>query len=281
MQTQELKGTELSRSIEEEVKAQTAAFQDQGIAPRMAAVFTNDNPSLMAYVRSKSRAAERLGIAFEAIKVAGGQAELINTLRKLSGDAAVQGIVLELPLGEGYDFIEALRAIDPKKDIDGLTPANLGLMLRGREEEGIAGATAMACVLLAETLGNLEGKRVCLIGKGKTVGRPLLPLLLNRHATVTVAHSHTKDLGAAIKDAEIVVTATGVVGLLTKDLIREGQIVIDAGLTVVGEEIKGDADRASLEGVAAVITPVPEGVGPVTTALAFRNLMKAIKLQTE
>jgi methylenetetrahydrofolate dehydrogenase (NADP+)/methenyltetrahydrofolate cyclohydrolase len=277
--TQELKGGEIAKNIEAEVKAELAGIIEGGIAPKMAAVFTSEDPSMLSYVRSKARAAERLGIAFEAIKVTGGQHELEDQLRKLSADKEVHGIVLELPLGDGYDFLAALRVINPLKDIDGLTPENLGLMLRGREEDGISGATALACLTILETLGPIAGKRIALIGKGKTVGRPLLPLLLNRHATVTVAHSHTKDLKNAIKDAEVVISATGVVGLLTKEIITDGQVVIDAGLTVIGKEIKGDADRASLQGVAAAITPVPDGVGPVTTALAFRNLVKAIKMQ--
>lgn len=279
IETRELKGTDLAITIQEEVRAEAEAWRAKGLQPKLTAVVASSDPSMLSYVRSKARAAEKLGIAFEALEVAGGQAELEAKLAELSHDAAVHGIMLELPLRDELDFIAALRAIDPKKDVDGLTPANLGLVMRGREEEAICGATALACVILAESLGPLEGKRVAVVGKGKTVGRPLIPLLLNRQATVAIAHAHTADLARAIRDAEIVFIGTGQPGLIMAGQVVEGQVLIDAGLTVADGGIKGDVDRAAIEGIAAVVTPVPEGVGPVTTALAFKNLMKAMRLQ--
>ena len=285
MQTEELRTDVLVAAVKEEIAAAVAEFAAKRMQPKLAAVVAGDDPSMLAYVRSKEKFAEKLGVSFEAVTLSGAdQVGLEAKLRELSADPAVHGVILELPLAPGLDFIRALDSIDPMKDVDGLTPRNLGLALRGREEEALLAATPQACIMIAESLGPLAGRRVALIGKGKTVGRPLLPMLLNRHATVTVADSHTKDLKAALRGAEIVITATGKPGLITGSIIEEGQILIDAGLTAVGlpgqgEELKGDVDGASVEGIAAMVTPVPGGVGSLTTAILFRNLMKAMKLQ--
>jgi methylenetetrahydrofolate dehydrogenase (NADP+)/methenyltetrahydrofolate cyclohydrolase len=203
------------------------------------------------------------------------QAQLLAECRALSADPAVHGILLELPLAAGLEADAALDQIAPAKDIDGLTPYNLGLISAGREQEALTSATAQACILLAETQGALAGKRVALIGRGRTVGRPLMGMLINRHATVTVCHTRTRDLAAAIADCDIVMVAIGKARQLTGAQLRPGQTVIDAGINYLDGKLVGDVDAASVEGIAAALTPVPGGVGPLTSALIFQNLIRA------
>jgi methylenetetrahydrofolate dehydrogenase (NADP+)/methenyltetrahydrofolate cyclohydrolase len=205
------------------------------------------------------------------------QARLLEACRALSADVTVDGILLELPLAPGLDADAALDEIAPGKDIDGLTPWNLGLVSAGREEDALTSATAQACVLLAETQGALAGKRVGLIGRGRTVGRPLMGMLINRHATVTVCHTRTRDLKAAIADCDIVMVAIGKARQITGGQLRPGQVVIDAGINYLDGKLVGDVDAASVEGVAAALTPVPGGVGPLTSALIFQNLIRAAR----
>jgi methylenetetrahydrofolate dehydrogenase (NADP+)/methenyltetrahydrofolate cyclohydrolase len=200
---------------------------------------------------------------------------LLAKCRALSEDRTVHGILLELPLAAGLDADAALDQIAPAKDIDGMTPHSLGLILAGREADALTSATAQACILLAETQGPLSGKRVALIGRGRTVGRPLMGMLVNRHATVTVCHTRTRDLAAAIAECDIVMVAIGKARQVTGQQLRSGQTVIDAGINYLNGKLAGDVDAESVEGVAAALTPVPGGVGPLTSALIFQNLIRA------
>jgi methylenetetrahydrofolate dehydrogenase (NADP+)/methenyltetrahydrofolate cyclohydrolase len=169
--------------------------------------------------------------------------------------------------------------MDPHKDVDGLTPLNLGLVASGRESEAIPAATPQACIELAETQGSLVGKKVGVVGRGRTVGRPLASMLINRHATVTVCHTRTRDLREALAHCDVVMVAAGKPGLIRAEHLSTGQIVIDAGINVVTDGLVGDVDAESVRPIAAALTPVPGGVGTLTTAIVFRNLMRAMRLQ--
>lgn len=276
----EIKGGEMADAIRAEVADRAAALRSRGVVPKLAAVSLGADPSVQSYLEVKRRAAEKLGIELESIALPenADQASLERKLAGLGADDSVQGIVLELPLPPALDTDRAICAIEPAKDVDGLTPQNLGLALASQEEKALVSATAQACVALAETFGPLAGKRVALIGKGRTVGRACIALLLNRGVTPTFCHTGTLDLAAAIKDAEIIISAAGKPGLLNKANLRPGQIIIDAGTTLEAGSLLGDAAPDAWE-VAAAITPVPEGVGPLTTAFIFRNLVKAAELQ--
>jgi methylenetetrahydrofolate dehydrogenase (NADP+)/methenyltetrahydrofolate cyclohydrolase len=272
----------LANAIRAETAARTAELRARGMTPRLAAVCMGDDPSVQSYLEVKQRVAERLGITFGvvALPADASQAALHAKLAELSADPAVHGIVLELPLPSSINTDRAINAIAPGKDVDGLTPHNLGLALAGQEETALVSATAQACVALAETSGSLSGRRVALIGKGRTVGRACIAMLLNRGATVTFCHRSTRDLGAAIRDVEIVISAAGSPGILSPENVREGQIIIDAGTTMQDGRLLGDADPG-IWGIAAAVTPVPEGVGPLTTAFIFRNLIKAVDLSLQ
>ena len=282
METKEIRGDAVAKDIRAEVRAAADELRARGIMPRLAAVLTDSNPAALSYAESKARAASELGVTFDLVVLPAGAAQdkLEMTLRELAENGAIHGIMLELPLAPGFDPGRALDRIPPHKDIDGLTTANLGLLYMNREEEALVAATPQACVMLAESVRPLSGARVGVVGKGRTVGTPLIGMLLNRHATVTVCHSHTADLRAALADCDIVFAAAGKAGFLNRDILREGQVLIDAGISVVDGRVRGDVDMDSVRGFAAAFTPVPQGVGPVTTALIFKNLLRAIHLQS-
>lgn len=280
METRVLKGGELAAKIRAEVKEEAEALASRGFSPRLVAVVVGEDPSVQSYISVKQRLAERVGVLFEtiALPATASQKELEAAIDVLGKDPAVHGIVLELPLPSGLDADRALSRIPHAKDVDGLTSANIALALAGQESDALLAATAQACVMLAETEGSLAGKRVTLVGKGRTVGRPLIPLLLNRGATLTICHSKTKDLASATLEADIVIAAVGKADLITKAMVKGGQVVIDAGTVARDGVIVGDASP-DIWGIVAAATPVPDGVGPLTTAFIFKNLIKAVKLQ--
>ncbi len=286
METKELRGELLAAPIREEVRAEAARLTAEGVIPRLAAVMTGTNPAIMSYAQSKKRAAAQLGITLDLISLPEeptkeeGQKKLEATLRELATDPAVQGIMLEIPLAAGLDLNRALDRIPPEKDIDGLTAANLGYLAMGREDEALLAATAQACVLLAESVMPLKGVVAGVVGKGRTVGTPLIGMLFNREATVVVTHIFTKDLAASLRDCKVIFCATDKAGLIDKKIIRPGQVLIDAGITVMEDgRVRGNVVMDDARGVAEAFTPVPQGVGPLTTALIFKNLLRAIHMQ--
>ena len=276
-----LKGSTLAEGIKAEVKAQINDFKTRGIEPRLAALLASDQPAVLAYAGAQQKMAEGLGLSLDLMNLDGAvsQSDLENKLTQLSEDKNIHGIILHSPLRPGLDINEAIKCIDPKKDVDGLTAVNLGLTLSGSEAEAILSATPQACLKLIESVTDISGKYVTLVGRGRTVGRPLVPLLLNRHATLTVVHRQTANLAALTRAAEILIVAIGSPKFITADYLGEDQIVIDAGINAVGNGLAGDVDFEAALTKAAAVTPVPGGVGTLTTAFIFKNLMKAIKLQ--
>jgi methylenetetrahydrofolate dehydrogenase (NADP+)/methenyltetrahydrofolate cyclohydrolase len=274
-----LKGAPLAKLVKERVTADAARLRESGVSPRLAVVLASDDASAASYAQLKQKTAAGLGIHVDLIDLGRiSQDTLETTLRTLGADAAVHGILLELPLGSGLDSDRALEMIPPLKDVDGLTARNIGLAAANREAFAILSATAQACVELAETQGTLSGKRVGLVGRGRTVGRPLLPLLINRHATVTVCHTKTPDLTAVLKPCDIVMVAAGRANLIRGEHLTEEQIVIDAGTNYANDTLVGDVEAATAVGKVKAMTPVPGGVGTLTTAIIFRNLLRAISL---
>src|SRR5262245_4230854 len=200
-----LKGTAAAKAVRERVAADVATLRGRGITARLAAVLASDDPAAVNYVQTKQKSAAALGIDLALSNLgAAGQDRLESTLAALAADPQVHGILLEFPLATGLDANRALEIIPAHKDVDGLTAANISLAASGREEGAILAATAQACVELAGAHTPLAGKRVGLVGRGRTVGRPLLAMLVNRHATVTVCHTKTPDLRAALAPCEIV-----------------------------------------------------------------------------
>ena len=275
--TVKLRGDVLAKVVRQNVAEAAARLNAAGAPPKMAVILASEDPASVSYAEAKKKTAATLGIAVEIhdLGAAVTPRQLLEACRALSADAGVHGILLELPLAPALNADEALAQIAPAKDIDGLTPHNLGLIAAGREDGALTSATAQACILLAETQGALAGKRVALIGRGRTVGRPLAGMLINRHATLTVCHSQTRDLAAAIVGCDVVMVAIGRARHITAAHLRAGQIVIDAGINYADGKLAGDVDAAAVEGIAAALTPVPGGVGPLTSSLIFQNLIRA------
>lgn len=279
---QPIYGKDTARDIKYNVKLEIARWNGLGITPRMAVVLASSDPASLVYVQSKKRTADSLGIHLEVFDLGAevSQKDLERTLKNLSDHEAYQGVMLEFPLAPHLDPEKALSRIAAHKDVEGLSPANLSLIATGREKDAILAPTPHACILLAETQGPLIGKRVAVIGPGRTVGRPLISMLINRGATVTVVTEHTREVRDTLKDCEVIFVSVGKHGLLRKEAITEGQIVIDAGINVINDGLKGDADP-SIYPMLKAYSPVPGGVGVVTSALIFQNFVRALELQAE
>ena len=275
-----LKGKPLAEALRRDIAERTAALKSAGTTPVLAVVVGSADPAAIKYAEAKQRAAEKLGIAINLVRFdpALGQDALEYELDALSRDDRVHGILLELPLDPALDAERAIEHIAPLKDVDGLTAANLGQIAAGDESRAIAPATPIACIRLAESAAPLAGTRAVVVGRGRSVGRALIPMLINRHVTVTVCHTRTPDLAAAIAPCDFVFVAAGRPSLITAEHLKPGQIVIDAGINVVEDGIVGDVD-AAVDGTVKALTPVPGGVGPLTSTIIFDNLLHAISLQ--
>lgn len=281
MTTQNFSGLTLARELKGEIKARVKELsEDYGITPCLAVVTCTDDPSVFSYVRSKEKVAAELNIQLlrRSLEPTVKQSELVEEIRTLSHRPDVHGIIVELPLPKGFNVEEILSHITPVKDVDGLTSINRGLVAAGNEEKALCPATPLACIEFAERHGSLAGRRVAVIGRGPTVGRPLAQMLTNRGATVTVCHSATKSIKESVAGCDIIFSATGKAGLITDDIVTSDQVVIDAGVSFQEGKMRGDLSEEASRKVRGY-TPTPGGVGPVTTVMLFRNLLRAIELQ--
>lgn len=266
--------------IKADVAGAVEAYKAKGVAPTIRVVVATDDAAVLSYVRSKVKQAGNLGIAMEVVELGPelDQAAFEDLIRRSNADPAIHGVMVELPVRDGLDHDRVLSILDPHKDVDGLTTLNQGLIQQNREDEAICPATPQACIRLAETVGPLSGETVAVVGRGPTVGKPLAAMLVNRSATVTVAHSRTRDIAATIAPCRFVFAATGRPGLLNAGNVTGSHVIVDAGIAYKDDKLVGDFDAEAAEAVAAY-TPVPGGVGRVTSALIFANLLKCIELQ--
>ncbi|HVQ76845.1 MAG TPA: bifunctional 5,10-methylenetetrahydrofolate dehydrogenase/5,10-methenyltetrahydrofolate cyclohydrolase [Candidatus Binatia bacterium] len=252
-----------------------------GTAPTLAVVLVGEDPPSRIYVRNKKRAADGVGIGSRDFLFPGGwsQAELLETLAGINADAAIHGILLQLPLPKGLDEDEAVAAIAPAKDVDGLTPTSLGRLLAGSPL--LVPCTPAGCLEVLDQHGiGLAGAEAVVVGRSRLVGKPLAQLLLARHATVTMCHTRTRDLAAHCRRADVLCVAAGRAGIVTGDMIKPGAAVIDVGITRLDSgKLVGDVDFASASQVAGAITPVPGGIGPMTVAMLMRNTLLAAERQ--
>ncbi len=274
-----IEGKTIAAAIRNEVRAEVAALRETGVVPKMAVILAGDDPASVLYARSKERACKNSGIDFAlyTFSSTAQETEIIEKLAELSADPLCHGIMVELPLPSHINKDRVMRAIDPDKDVDGINPVNRGKMFT--QKDGLFPVTPQSCIEILKRQGiGLERKNVCLIGRGDTVGKPLIFLLLNENATVTVCHTRTANLASHTLKADIIVAAAGKAGLLTKDMVSPGAVVVDAGINEVDGKTVGDVDFDGVSEVAGAITPVPGGVGSLTTALIQKNLLKALKL---
>ena len=274
-------GKVIASAIKSELKSQADDLAAKGIVPRLAVLLVGDDPASVYYAESKKKLGAAVGVTvdLERFPAAVSFEQLAERIRSLNADAGVHGILLELPLPKSLPKHALLDLIAPTKDVDGVTTASRGRLLAG--ERTLVPATPLACLeVLARSGHAVAGKRVCLIGRGETVGKPLSVLLIQRDATLTVCHSKTRDIARAARDAEIVIVAIGRARAISRDVIPQGAVVVDAGIneTSPGKYV-GDVAFDEVQEIASAITPVPGGVGSVTTALLMRNLLEAIAWQ--
>ncbi len=279
-----IKGLPVATAMREEIAGQVKALNSQkGLQPKLAVVLVGDDEASRVYAQSKEKVGEKMGIKVELHVRPGttSEAEVIKLVDELNADRQVHGILVELPLPKTIQKENVMNRIDPKKDVDGVHPINRGYLLGGQEHLALVPATPLACIELIQRSGlDLKGKRVTLVGRGDTVGRPLASLLIKRDATVTVCHTKTVDLAGTVKAAEIVVAAAGFPKLVKADMVAPGQTVIDAGINQLEDgSLCGDVDTEAVSQIVRAITPVPGGVGSLTTTVIMQNLLKAISLQ--
>jgi methylenetetrahydrofolate dehydrogenase (NADP+)/methenyltetrahydrofolate cyclohydrolase len=276
-----LDGKSLAQKVQADLTEQVQSLKDQvGRPPGLAVLMVGDDPASATYVRNKERACGRVGIASfgQKFPASASQAEVSAAIEQLNQDERVDGILVQLPLPKHLDSVALLNQIAPDKDADGLHPTNMGRLLRG--EWGLRSCTPAGVMRLLEEY-NLDpaGKRAVVIGRSILVGKPLALMLLEKNATVTVAHSRTPDLGAIAREADILVAAVGKPGLVTADMVAPGAIVIDVGINRVeipdGHRLVGDVAFDQVREVADWITPVPGGIGPMTVAMLLSNTVQS------
>ena len=264
---------EIRQAVAEDVETYR---QRVGRAPILAVVICGRDAPSMVYLQQILRACEKVGIEGRLVEIGGdaSEARVTAAIAALNADPEVDGIIVQMPLPPTIRLRAVVDAIDPGKDIDGIHPLNAGLLRLGYD--GFLPATAHAAVEILRRSGiEIEGRRAVVVGRSAVVGMPAAFLLVRENATVTVCHTRTRDLRHHVKDAEIVVVAAGVPGLITGEMLRRGVVVVDVGINVVDGKIVGDVDYESARRVASAITPVPGGVGPLTNALLLAHLVRA------
>ena len=284
MTAERIDGKAFAASLRERVGEHAAQFEaSAGRRAGLAVVLVGEDPASQVYVRSKHKATVAAGMeSFEhRLPADTSEEDLLALVAQLNADEAVDGILVQLPLPDHLDEQAVIASISPDKDVDGFHVTNAGRLAVG--QSGFVPCTPLGCMmLLTERLGDLSGLEAVVIGRSNIVGKPMAQLLLDANATVTIAHSRTKDLPSVVRRADIVVAAVGRAEMVKADWLKEGATVIDVGINRLppaeGEEkgrLVGDVDYAGAEGVAGAITPVPGGVGPMTIAVLLRNTLVA------
>lgn len=273
-----LDGKATAKAVRADVASGVAALvADGGRQPGLTVVLVGDDPASQVYVRSKDRAATEAGFQVHTVRMSAesSQEEVEAVVRGLNGDDGVDGILVQLPLPRGLDSDAVTELIDPGKDVDGLTRANIARLVLG--QDGLVPCTPAGCVEICDRHGiSLEGKDVVVIGRSNLVGKPFAQLALARNATVTVCHSRTRDLAAHCRAADVIVAAVGVTELVKGDWVKEGAVVLDVGINRGDDgKLRGDVEFASASLRASAITPVPGGVGPMTIAMLLANTLEA------
>ena len=273
-------GKELAKEIRGNLKIEVEELKKQGIIPKLAVIMVGDDKASQVYVRNKSKACDEIGIEYEEyLKDASTtQEELLNLIDELNAREDISGILLQSPIPKHLDIREAFNRIDYKKDVDGFNPINVGKLAIG--EDCFISCTPYGVVKLLEAYNiEIEGKHVVILGRSNIVGRPLIQCMLNKHATVTVCHSRTKNLKEFTKQADILISAIGKAKFVTEDMVKDGAVVIDIGINRNDEgKLVGDVDYENVEPKTSYITPVPGGVGPMTIAMLMNNVVKAAKI---
>ena len=264
---------ELKKNIKKEI-------EKDGLTPSLAVIMVGDNKASIIYGRNKKKACEMVGINFTEINLPETISEelIINEIRRLNEDDLVNGILVQLPLPSGFDEGKIINEISPLKDVDGLTYQNVGNLVL--ENECLVSCTPMGVMELLKMYNvPLKGKDVCIVGRSNLVGKPLIQLLLQQDATVSICHSKSVNIKDYTKHADVLIVAAGHPNLITKDMVKDGVVVIDVGINKENDSLCGDVDFKEVSKKASLITPVPGGVGPMTVASLLKNVVKAYRVQ--
>lgn len=290
MPTEIIDGKKISSEIKESLKEKIKSLKEKGEVPGLAAVLVGDNPASLVYVNMKAKACEKVGIHSEVYRYPKElpEFELLKKIEELNEKRTIHGILVQFPTPEQISEEKVILTIDPKKDVDGFHPFNVGMMLAGKP-------TFLPCTplgiqeLLVRSGNDPSGKHVVILGRGSLVGRPLAPMLYQKakgaNATVTICHTATRDLSGITRQADILIAAMGRAKFVTADMVKPGVVVIDVGTnriedpsTKSGYRLVGDVDFDSVSQIAKAITPVPGGVGPMTIAMLLSNTVKACEM---
>lgn len=278
-----LSGKEFAARIKEDAARGVAALKAAGVLPRLAVIIVGSDPASEVYVRNKQRTCDELGIRSDhiALPAETTKEELLACIEELNVDPEVHGILVQLPLPAqiAEDEEAILSHIDPRKDVDGFHPVNVGHLVLGAP--GLRPCTPAGCIRMLDYAGiPIEGAHAVIIGRSNIVGKPMAHLLLERNATVTICHSRTQNLAAIARTADILVAAVGRPHFVTADMVKEGATVIDVGINrIAPKKLVGDVDFDAAAAVAGAITPVPGGVGLLTVAMLMENVVQAAKAQ--
>jgi methylenetetrahydrofolate dehydrogenase (NADP+)/methenyltetrahydrofolate cyclohydrolase len=275
-----INGKEIASKIQEVLINEVKQLKEKLITPSLTLIQVGEEKASLSYARSISKEAEILGIYLEHYKMPyeTTEEELLLAIKRLNERRDINGIIIELPLPQGINKNLALEAISPEKDVDGFHPINMGRLLEGTAK--FVPATAQSVLEAIKSVNPyIEGKNAVIIGRSNIVGKPTALLLLQENATVTICHSRTKNLQSISQTADILVVSTGRPHMIDKSYIKRGAIVIDVGITKINGKIIGDVDFDDVKDVAGWITPVPGGIGILTTLMLFKNTIKAAKIQ--
>lgn len=276
-----LDGKQIAKDYRQGLQNEVEALKEKGFTPKLSVILVGNDGASQSYVRSKKKAAEKIGMISEIVHLeeTATEEEVLNELNRLNNDDSVSGILVQVPLPKQVSEQKILEAINPDKDVDGFHPINIGKLYI--DEQTFVPCTPLGIMeILKHADIDLEGKNAVVIGRSHIVGQPVSKLLLQKNASVTILHSRSKDMASYLKDADVIVSAVGKPGLVTKDVVKEGAVIIDVGNTPDEDgKLKGDVDYDAVKEIAGAITPVPGGVGPLTITMVLNNTLLAEKMR--
>ncbi|HDC7621151.1 TPA: bifunctional methylenetetrahydrofolate dehydrogenase/methenyltetrahydrofolate cyclohydrolase FolD [Staphylococcus aureus] len=276
-----LDGKQIAKDYRQGLQDQVEALKEKGFTPKLSVILVGNDGASQSYVRLKKKAAEKIGMISEIVHLeeTATEEEVLNELNRLNNDDSVSGILVQVPLPKQVSEQKILEAINTEKDVDGFHPINIGKLYI--DEQTFVPCTPLGIMeILKHADIDLEGKNAVVIGRSHIVGQPVSKLLLQKNASVTILHSRSKDMASYLKDADVIVSAVGKPGLVTKDVVKEGAVIIDVGNTPdENGKLKGDVDYDAVKEIAGAITPVPGGVGPLTITMVLNNTLLAEKMR--
>ncbi|WP_414076995.1 bifunctional methylenetetrahydrofolate dehydrogenase/methenyltetrahydrofolate cyclohydrolase FolD [Staphylococcus aureus] len=276
-----LDGKQIAKDYRQGLQNQVEALKEKGFTPKLSVILVGNDGASQSYVISKKKAAEKIGMISEIVHLeeTATEEEVLNELNRLNNDDSVSGILVQVPLPKQVSEQKILEAINPDKDVDGFHPINIGKLYI--DEQTFVPCTPLGIMeILKHADIDLEGKNAVVIGRSHIVGQPVSKLLLQKNASVTILHSRSKDMASYLKDADVIVSAVGKPGLVTKNVVKEGAVIIDVGNTPdENGKLKGDVDYDAVKEIAGAITPVPGGVGPLTITMVLNNTLLAEKMR--